>query len=159
MYGGQGMGSNGSGISSGGGMDIAALLAAMRQGQNGGMAAPSMASPMGMTGPTPMSNYIQPQGGMMGQHPTPGAVAAPQQAPNNMAAVQQLLQSLRGNQTGVAPTQPGGGQMAQQPPQLPPGQNPMAGAAADPNFMQMLLQRMQGMQQPQVPQTGAGGMT
>lgn len=116
----------------------------------GGLPSPGMAGPMSQYIGNPQQTPMMPHPAMapVAGNPPPGA-----QQPNT-AGLMQMLAQMKGGQTGVQPTGSPAAGMAQQ---LPAGQNPMAGA--NPGFLQMLLQHLQGGGAAGVPQTGAGGMT
>lgn len=119
LYGGQGMGTAGTGVNTGGsGMGLQQLLAMMSAGQGGQggtpAMAPNMASPMAPgNAQTPMSNYIGAPQGMAGgmQHPAMPPVAGnpPPVAPGAAAGGQnpmqmmQMLAAMKGGQSGLAP--------------------------------------------------------
>lgn len=142
LYGGMGLGSNGlgagnaaGGATGGGGMNPMAMLAMLHGGAGGvggsplGAGPPMGGAPAGL-GATPLANYIGGPGGMGGgtMHPMapPGVSILPQSPQNSLASVlggggngtaqlMQMLQQLKGAQTGIQPGgQPGGGQVSPQ---------------------------------------------
>ncbi len=113
LYGGQGMGTGAGGINPNGQVGLQQLMAMLSAGQaTGATPGPNMASPMGATGASPMSNYIgAPNPGMMGQHPMPGMppngapppVDPAQAGQSGMQSMLPLLAMMKGGQGGVQP--------------------------------------------------------
>lgn len=115
MYGGQGLGSNGSGLSGGGGgIPLQQVLAALQGG--GGQMTPNPFQQGQGTATSPMSAFIghpmmggggMPGGGMHpGMPPVAGGQPgqmSPSDAVNQTSNLMKMLAQLRGGQTGVAP--------------------------------------------------------
>lgn len=158
LYGGTGLGSNGTGMGAGGsgGLSVPQLLAMLHGG--GGMQPPSNPFQQGGA-PTPMANYIgaPPGGGMMPRpmmppvagNPAPQGFGGPAPGGGGTQGLMQLLASLKGGQTGVAPGNPNG--------------QPSVGVNASPD---MLAAQMAGNQplgaqgsptQPLAPAVNTGG--
>lgn len=133
MYGGQGMGSSGTGMNGGASPGLAQMLAALSAG--GGPGSSQFPPP-----PTPMAAYVGGPGmgmggggGMAPPMAPPVGMPQPQGMPaatpgmGNMEGMMKLLAMLKGQQSGVAPAgQQGGvlglnGYQGQQPQQMAPG--------------------------------------
>lgn len=100
LYGSTGLGTAGTGVQSGGSMSLQQLLAMMQQGQGGGMAQPSTATPFAQgSANTPMAQYIGAgtgggaAGGGSGQMMPQGQMPQQQQQQSGMQGLSQGLQS------------------------------------------------------------------